>query len=124
MNSKKETQIAKLMFKKSLKSGSVDSNKVRTIIKLVMGQKLTHPQKVLKTYKRLVESQLKREEIMVESATTIKNEKDFGKHLMAKTGAKRVSYKINPEIVVGTRITHGDWIYDETLDAKLGQLTK
>ena len=45
------------------------------------------------------------------------------KELLSKTKAKRIKYKINPKLIFGLRITHGDFVYDATLDSKLKQLT-
>lgn len=123
MAAKKELKIAKLMFKQSLTGGTVDTRKVGTVLKAVSSQKLAHPTSVLKIYKRLIQIALKKEEVVVESASRLTNQAKFEKELKQKTGALRVKYKINPDFVLGTRITHGDWIYDETLDEKLNQLT-
>lgn len=123
MTSKKELQIAKKMYKNSLTDGSVDSKKVKAILKEMTGQKLTHPKRVLVTYKRLIEAAIAKDQVVVESAAKIPNEKAFESQLKTKTRAKRVIYRINPKIIIGAKITHGDWIYDNTLDAKLAQLT-
>lgn len=120
---KKESKIAKLFFKKSLTKGYVDTQKVRQILKLAGSNELAHPTRVLKSYKRLIENALAKETIIVESASQIANEKKYDQELMSKTGATKVVHKINPQIVIGAKITHGDWIYDDTLDNKLNQLT-
>ena len=111
------------MYKKSLTGGTVDAKKVSGILKVVLAQKPTHPVKILKTYKRLIENALNQETVVVESASKIPNQSKFEKQLRGKTAARRIIYKTNPSIVVGAKITHGDWIYDDTLDAKLQRLT-
>ena len=111
------------MFKQSLTNGVVNPKKVGLILKAVGAQKLAHPTGVLKVYKRLIEIALKKEDVMVESASKLTNQAKFEKELKQKTGALRIKYKFDPSIILGVRITHGDWIYDETLDEKLRQLT-
>jgi len=78
---------------------------------------------ILKIYKKLVTNSLASEELTVETAQKLSNQKQFEKNILAKTGAKRINYKINPNLVFGTKITHGDWVFDETLQAKLNNLT-
>jgi len=123
MTGKKELKIAKGMFKQSLTSDIVDTKKVRTIIKEVVVQKPAHLIRILRAYKRLLASALSKEVVVIEMATKIANLKEFEKEIKAKTHAKRIIYKTNPKIITGAKVTHGDWIYDSTLDTKLKQLT-
>lgn len=123
MISKKEAQFAKKMYRNSLTNGAVNLKCAKAALKEIMSQKLAHPARVLSAYKRLIEEALKKEEILVESATKITNQKVFEKELRDKTGVKKIVYKTNPQIIIGARVTHGDWIYDDTLDAKLRQIS-
>jgi len=120
---KKQLLAAKNMFKESLSAGSVDPDKVRQILKKIISQKPTHLANILKVYKRLIESKLAQEQIIIETATEFPNQSELERKLIKKTGAKRVFARTNPKIVFGARIIHGDWIWDATLDAKLKQLT-
>jgi len=121
---KKQIQIAKAMLKKSLKSGLVDSKLVSFVLREIISQKPQGLTKILKVYKRLVENKLKKEEILIESAQKVANQKQLEQEFTKNTGVKRINFKINPKIVFGAKVTSGDWIYDATLDAKLNQLTK
>lgn len=123
MTGKKELQIAKSLFRKSLTDGSVNSKKVRTILKELSSQRVSRLVGILRAYRRLLSSALSQEEVVVESATKITNLNEFEKEIKVKTKAKRIVYKINPKIIIGAKITHGDWIYDSTLSAKLERLT-
>jgi len=120
---KKQIQIAKAMLKKSLKSGLVDSKLVSFVLREIISQKPQGLTKILKVYKRLVENKLKKEEILIETAQKVANQKQLEQEFTKKTRVKRINFKINPKIVFGAKITSGDWIHDATLDAKLGQLT-
>ena len=123
-NRRKQERIAKILLKKSLtEDGTIDAKKIKLILSEVIRQ--TPPQfiNILKIYKKLVTNSLASEELTVETAQKLSNQKQFEKNILAKTGAKRINYKINPNLVFGTKITHGDWVFDETLQAKLNNLT-
>ena len=124
MKTKKLTKIAKIMFKNCLDAnGFVSGAKVKAQMQIVAKAKPQGLTRILKTYKRLIETALSKEEIIVESAVKLASLKKIEAELLEKTGAKKVTYKINPNIILGAKIRHGDWIWDETLDAKLNQLT-
>ncbi len=120
---KKQKQIARTLFKKSLKNNLVDPNKVSQILTRLAESKTLGLKSILLTYKRLIETAIGRQEVVIEAATKIRNTTAWEKQLIQKTGAKKVIYKINPNIVFGARVTHGDWVWDATLGAKLKQLT-
>lgn len=120
---KKQVQIARILFKKSLdQNGNINYQKVRQILVAMAKVKPLGIAGILKAYRRRVEAQIKKEEIQIETAQTVKS-KTLQELILKKTGAGRVIFKTNPNLVVGAKITHGDWVWDETLDAKLGQLT-
>ncbi|KKR75052.1 hypothetical protein A2470_00440 [Candidatus Curtissbacteria bacterium RIFOXYC2_FULL_41_11] len=121
---KKQIQIAKVMLKNSLSGGLVNSKLVSFVLREVISQRPQGLTKILKVYRRLVENKLKKEEILIESAQKVANQKQLEQEFTKNTGVKRINFKINPKIVFGAKITAGDWIYDATLDAKLNQLTK
>ena len=124
MTTKKQLKIAKTMLKRSLNpDGSVANQKVRQVLQQNVKEKPIGFLRILKYYKKLIGQALSKEEIIIESATKITSDK-LEKELLFKTGARKVSKKINPNIVLGAKITNGDWVFDATLDAKLEQLTK
>lgn len=123
MNKKKQLKIAKTLLKKSLTNGTLDSTKVQKILIMLASAKPQGLIVILKTYKRLIEAKLKSEEVIVETAIKLSSQKQLVSNLKKATGAKRIIYKQNPKIVFGAKITHGDWILDNTLESKLKQLT-
>lgn len=120
---KKQLLAAKNMFKESLTDNNIDPAKVRQILKKIIAQRSTNLVNILKIYKRLIETKLTQEQVIVETAADLTNQKELARKLIAKTKAKKVLVRINPKIVFGVKIVHGDWIWDATLDAKLKQLT-
>lgn len=119
---KKLLKEARILFKTSLTDNFVDENKVKKILKVVSLKKSPRLLKILKNYKRLIEQKTAQEELVIETETGLK-QTTLTKKLMAKTKAIRIIYKINPKMIFGAKVSHGDWIWDATLDAKLAQLT-
>lgn len=122
MSQKKDIQIAKSLFRKSLTGSLIDTKKVSLILKVLVGRKPHHLVNILRIYKRLLNGAISKEEIVVESALKLENQKQLEKELIQKSSARRVIFKVNPKITAGVKITHGDWIYDASLNAKLAQL--
>lgn len=124
MTKKKQQVFAKLIFKESLNSqGFIDPQKVRQVLaKISLYKKDTI--KILKIYKRLIQRAQAKEEIIIEAAEKIKLGTKVSKAILTKTGAAKIRYIINPKIVFGAWLTHGDWIWDATLGAKLARLTQ
>ena len=123
MKGKKIKDLAKIMYKRSLRDGIVNIASVSAVIKEIVSQKPHGLKNILKAYKHLIESKIAREELIVETAQKTKELEQIEKELLYKTGARRIKYKINPKLIFGLRITHGDFVYDATLDSKLKQLT-
>ncbi|MCR4325121.1 MAG: F0F1 ATP synthase subunit delta [Candidatus Curtissbacteria bacterium] len=122
MSKKKQKQIAKFLFKRSLTGGFVDEKKIKIILASLSKENSAGIVGILKSYKRLIEAAIAREEVIVEVGSAITNAKSIEKKLLEKTGARRVIFKLNSQIVFGARVKHGDWIWDDTLDAKLEQI--
>lgn len=106
-----------------MSKGYLDTTKARKVIAEVSSQKPSGLGKILTIYKKYVEQQIAREEIIIESAVAVPN-KSMEKELLSKTGAKRIKYQIESQMVMGVKIKHGDWLYDESLAAKLANLTQ
>lgn len=123
MTKKKQQKLAKLMFKESRNSqGFIDPQKVRQILRKINLQQ-KDVIKILKIYKNLIAVALAKEKVIIETGQKIKFGIKLEKKILAQTGADKVVYKVSPQIVFGARLTHGDWIWDATLDSKLRQLT-
>lgn len=121
---KKIRDAAKTAFNNSLTEGYIDGKKARQNIKALKDQYKIGLTKVLKLYKKLIVSALAEEEVILEIPTGLKIQKQIEAQILQRTGAERVVYKINPKLVFGTKIRHGDWIFDSSLPEKLGQLSK
>lgn len=110
------------MLKASLKDGLLDNRKAQTVLTSVAKRKPQGLSSIFKFYKRLIENQLGIETLIIETGAKIKNSAQYEKILLAKTEARKVIYKTNPAIVFGAKITHGNWVWEETLGSKLKQI--
>ncbi len=115
--------LSKSLYKKSLSRGLVDEKKVKIILNQLAKQNPAKLSSILKTYKRLIVQKLSREEIIIETNDKITFQKSFIDNLKKKTGAVKITNKTNPKIVFGAKVYNGDWIWDETLEEKLHQIT-
>lgn len=123
MITKKYFKIAKSLTKRSLdEDGKTDPRKIKQILSAIGKQKPQGAASILKAYKRLMTRILATEEVILESPT--KPEAIFAQELLKRTGARKIIQKTNPNLVLGAKIIHGDWVWDETLDAKLARLTQ
>jgi len=116
-------QVAKALFKKSVAVGALDEKKAHQILTELVKNKPAGLTSILKSYKRLISHKLKQEEIIIETNDKMTLQQTFVDNLKQKTGAKRIVNKSNSEIIFGTKIYHGDWIWDDTLSEKLKQIT-
>ncbi|OGD93623.1 hypothetical protein A2697_04170 [Candidatus Curtissbacteria bacterium RIFCSPHIGHO2_01_FULL_41_44] len=121
-NKKRLLKIAKFCYKQSLTGGFVDYQKVRKTLKRLSLQKVVGLRAILRAYKRLIEVKLKKEEVTVEIVEKITNFAELETEIRQKTGVRKVTFRINPKITFGARITHGDWIWDSTLSSRLRQI--
>ena len=121
-NKKKIAIIAKYLFKNSFTGNFLDDAKIMQNIKILTSQKPHGLVNILRFYKRLLAQTLAAEVLQIE--TTEKLSAVQEKELMAKTNARKIIYNLNPKMVFGAKIKHGDWIYDSSLQAKLSQIAK
>lgn len=115
--------LSRSLYKKSLTQGLVDEKKVRIILIHLEKRQPAKLSSILKTYKRLIGQKLASEEIIIETNDKITFQKSFIDNLKKNTGAVRIINKTNPKIVFGAKVYNGDWIWDETLEEKLHQIT-
>lgn len=120
-NKKKIIQIAKLMFQNSLTGGFLDNKKIMSNLNILTSQKPQGLVNILRLYKRLIGQAQSLEELDIESAEVLNSAQE--KDLISKTGVRKINYKLNPKMVFGAKIKHGDWIYEQSLESKLEQMS-
>lgn len=124
MNTRQKTKIAKNLFKKSLKNSSVDPKKVTAILKSLTASKPQGLIGILKVYKRLIETRIATETLTIESPMAANKLKKLESELLKKTSAKRTVHITNTNLIIGAKITNGDWVWEDTLATKLKQMSE
>lgn len=114
---------AKMLYTKSLTSGDIDEKKTRSNLLEIIQQKPAGLSSILKIYKRLITNKIAQEQIVIETGSQVPLQKSTIDLIKSRSGAKKVTCRVNPQIVFGTKISHGDWLWDNTLEAKLKQVT-
>lgn len=122
MQKRQQIKIARSLFKASLKNGILDTSRAQKVLEQIVKLRPQGLIGILQNYSRLVYQALSWQNVLVESAS-VSGIRDLEKKLLKATGAQKVTFKHNPKFVFGARITHGDWIYEDTLASKLKQLT-
>lgn len=122
MQKRQQIKIARALFKSSLKNGSLDTARAQKVLKEIVKLRPQGLIGILQNYQRLVSQALSWQQVIVESAS-VSGLHSLEKDLIKATGARKVIFKHNPNFVFGARITHGDWISEDTLESKLKQLT-
>jgi len=122
MIKKDQIKIAKLLFKNSFSGEFLNEKKILGNLASLKTFKTLDLLHILKSYKKLIEKQIAKEDILIESPIKLNLPKKTIDSLIKKFGAKRIQFRENPHLVLGAKILHGDWVYDSSLDAKLEQL--
>lgn len=118
-------QSAKKYFRACLRpDGSFDEQGVRDIVRLLVETKPRGYLQILTRLLRLVEMAVEERTVRVESATPLA---DQGASVFASLEqrfgpASRTSYKENPALLGGLRISRGSNIWDGSLSERLNRL--
>lgn len=123
MTGKKQIEkAAKTLFYASLTGGKIDTKKVQTILNIVTKEKPLGLIHLLRAYKKHIAHTMSWEKVVIETPDASALPENYKAAIKRQTGATRITSKINADIVFGARVTHGDMIWDNTLEAKLNQL--
>jgi hypothetical protein len=114
---KKIRQTAKQLFALSFVENVFDEKRAMTIVNTLTKQKPLHYVQILKMYKHVIERYFASQQIIVEVP------KGFSAKAVSVKSEKKLVIQENPDIVFGVRIIDGDWVYDNTLGARLLAIT-
>jgi len=123
MQKRQQIKIARALYKASLKNGQLDSTRSKKVLKQVVKLRPQGLIGILQNYQRLVAEALSWQNVTVESAS-VSGVRNLEKELLKKTGAQKVMFKHNTKFVFGARITHGDWIYEDSLASRLAEINR
>jgi F-type H+-transporting ATPase subunit delta len=124
-NQKKSQQFAKQLFRLSLVDGVISPERVTGVLEYVEKHKPANPLQVLKTYQRLVATELAKSRAVVEHAGSIDNSV---LKTIAATFSKRYNRAItavgkpNSSLIAGLRVRVGDDVYESSVAGRLESL--
>lgn len=123
--SKQARRDAKQLFRSCFNNGTLDENRVRQAVQLVVSQKPRDYVSVLSQFTRLVKLDLERRTARIESAQPLSAEQQTALEgsLAWKYGQGLIiSYGQNPALLGGSRIQVGSDVYDGSVRARLDAL--
>lgn len=115
-------KIAKKLYKLSISDGKLSEKSVRKIVTTVLRSTTRNKNILLKQYKRYIEMFVKTQELVVEIPKEFILSERVRQELLKKTKATSIKVLENPNLLFGTKVIHGDWVYDNTLSAKLEKI--
>lgn len=113
---------AKKLFSLSFVNKTLNEQRVLEIVRSLISDQGTQTRAILGMYKNIVTQYIKSHTLVIEvpKGHTITSKEQ--KELQDISKTDYIEVVENDKIIVGARITHGDWVYDQTLDARLTQL--
>ncbi|MBI3853684.1 MAG: F0F1 ATP synthase subunit delta [Verrucomicrobia bacterium] len=123
--SKQARRDAKQLFRSCQVNGSLDENRVRQVVQLVIARKPRKFVAILSHFQRLVKLEVARRTAKVESATSLSEESQSSvrANLTGVYGdGLTISFAQNPALIGGLRIHVGSDVYDGSVQARLAAL--
>ena len=122
---KKAQQLARQLFKLSVVDGRISADRVTGVLGYIEKTQPAHQLTVLKSYRRLVTTELAKSLAVIEHAGAVSNSilqaiaasmtKKYGRTIIASTRA-------NPKLLAGLRVRVGDDVYESSVSGQLGAL--
>lgn len=109
----------------SLNQGKVDPNLVEIQVRILSQHNSSERLKLLRIYRKLLETKLNEEQIHVHSPGEIEvgEKENLSKILREKFGKdKNVIYHTDPELIGGIKIRQKDNLFDYSISGKLSQI--
>lgn len=125
--SKQAQRAARQLFRRCFVNGSLDENRVRQTVALVLAQKPRDYIGILSWLHRLVKLELEQHTARVESAVPLPADlqNEVADRIKAKYGAGvDISFTQNPALLGGLRIQVGSDLYDGSVKTKLEKLAE
>ena len=123
--SKQARRDAKQLFRSCLVNGSMEENRVRQTVQLVIAQKPRRYVAILSQFQRLVKLELARRNAKVESATALSPalQESVKANLLNQYGSGlELSFSQNAALIGGMRVQVGSDVYDGSVQARLAEL--
>ena len=122
---KESRKLSKQLFQASFTDGRLDSQKVSTVAKTVVGSRSRNTVGILKEFQRLVRLEVARHHALIESAVPL--DEHTGSQLVANLksrygGDLSTEFRVTPELLGGVRIKVGSDVFDSSVRDRLQRL--
>ena len=122
---KKAQQLARQLFKLSLVDGQISADRVTGVLGYIEKTQPAHQLTVLKSYRRLVTTELAKSLAVIEHAGAVSNSilQAIAASMTKKYGrAITASERTNPSLLAGLRVRVGDDVYESSVAGQLSVL--
>jgi F-type H+-transporting ATPase subunit delta len=118
---------ARQLFRLCFVDGSLDENRVRQVVRLIVQTKRLHYLPLLSAFERLLRLDCEKHTAEIESAAQLSD--DFRSAIQTRLEAAygaglNVQFTTNPELIGGMRIHVGSDVYDGSVRSRLVALEK
>ena len=126
MKTRKEARkISREMFRYSFTSSKLDEEKITEMVQSVIARKPRHYVDVLKDYQHLLQLEVEKRHVVIESATPLN--RSVGDQILANLRARygedlTTEFRTNPELLGGLRVKIGNDVWDGSVKSRLNQL--
>jgi F-type H+-transporting ATPase subunit delta len=123
--SKEARKISREMFRHSFTSSKLDEEKITEMVQSVIAKKPRRYVDVLKDYQHLLQLEVEKRHVVVESATPLN--RSVGDQIITNLRARygedlTTEFRTNPELLGGLRIKIGNDVWDGSVKSRLNQL--
>ena len=126
MKTRKEARrISREMFRHSFTASKLDEEKITEMVQSVIAKKPRHYVDVLKDYQHLLQLEVEKRHVVIESATPLN--RSVGDQIVANLRARygedlTTEFRTNPELLGGLRVKIGNDVWDGSVKSRLNQL--
>ena len=126
MKTQKEARkISREMFRYSFTASKLDEEKITEMVQSVIARKPRHYVDVLKDYQHLLQLEVEKRHVVIESATLLN--RSVGDQILANLRARygedlTTEFRTNPELLGGLRVKIGNDVWDGSVKSRLNQL--
>src|SRR3954471_5727864 len=123
MKINKETrQLSRQLLRASVVDGKLDSGRISSLVKSLIGKKPRHYIHVLEAYQRLLRLEVEKRTATIETATELSPEagQQIVENLKKKYGSDLAArFVVNPQLLGGMRIRVGSDVWDSSVRNRL-----
>jgi F-type H+-transporting ATPase subunit delta len=124
---KEAQRTARQLFRYCLVDQRLDEERVRKVAHALADEKPRHYMQILKYFRKLVEMEVRKHQVLIESAVEITDEERsqiLSGLSQRHPGELTAQTRVNPDLIGGIRVRVGDDVYDGSIQGRLERLKK